>query len=204
MGIALDRETDLCKREMIQDCRAFEGTPGGPEQLRSAMLHYVIRPALLPVISLDFLQLREYAVCASSPLPGYSAGVLVTENTPPSGQLEFEGWQLPIAKFGSVRVTQKTIKHFAASVEHLGCSSQTLVLNLAIPIPPRMAPLRLISNIILNTTLKTFGSFKSDVVDRWDEAGYKARMEKNKMFYGAVAAVRTGEDDATRDRFCGG
>merc|ERR1712032_418853 len=177
MGIALDRETDLCKREMIQDCRAFEGTPGGPEQLRSAMLHYVIRPALLPVISLDFLQLREYAVCASSPLPGYSAGVLVT---------------------------QKTIKHFAASVEHLGCSSQTLVLNLAIPIPPRMAPLRLISIIILNTTLKTFGSFKSDVVDRWDEAGYKARMEKNKMFYGAVAAVRTGEDDAKRDRFCGG
>lgn len=187
--IALDRETDLAKKEFIEDCRLYEGQPGGPEQLMSSMLHYVIRPSLLPLFSIDFLQLREYAVCEQPRVPGYVPGVFVLEETPPSTEQVFEGWQLPASQ-GSIRILQKTIKHLASSAEHPHCSTQTIIMKAGLSIPKGFISLKLVNTIILTTTLKTFKNFKRDSVDRWGEQGVQERMANAGAFYQAVASVK--------------
>ena len=73
----MDKETDLLSKETVQYCNLWEGTAGGPEQLMSSILHSAIRPAAFHLLTIDFLQLREYCLCHNPPLPGYAAGVLV-------------------------------------------------------------------------------------------------------------------------------
>lgn len=189
-AIALDKETDLGSKLTIADCKSFAGIVGGPEQLMSSMIHYVIRPSQFPVISIDFLQLREYALCHQSPLSEYAAGVFVTENTPPCDGGDFEGWTIPTVKFGTKRICQQTVKHFCWSPECPNTSTQTIVMKAALNIPKLLVSANLIKNIILRTTLTTFVNTKLEVVDKWAERGFVDRIAKERTFYDAVSSIR--------------
>lgn len=187
--VCMDREVDLMHKDVVEDCRSMCGEVGGPDMLRSSMLYYVIRPALLPM-SFACLNIREYAVCHESPVLGFSPGVFVVENTPPlRGGTMYEGFRLPPDKWATKKVIRNTIKHIATSKDHPGCSNQRMVSTAGIPVPQWMVPLHLLVAVILNTTIASFINFKLELADKWEEAGFAKRMADAPDFYGAVRSV---------------
>merc|ERR1711933_214155 len=122
-----------------------------------------------PFVNLDFLQLREYCLCHNSPVTDYAAGVFVVENTPFACGDKFEAWAIPCVKFGSVRVTQQTIKHFSRSAECPSASNLLVLMKWALQVPKFLVPATLLANQVLKSVSDTFARYKSMIVDKWIE-----------------------------------
>jgi len=189
-AMALERETDLIQKEWIPDCKFSHGTVGGPEQLMSAMIHQVIRPALLP-ISFEHLATREFAVCREAPFPGFSPGVLVVEESLPRGELVFEGWRIPPEKAMYVRMSALVIKHIAPSAEFPGLSTMTLIVKAGVPVSKFMVPLGLLKKIAFQMIPKALKSLKDNAIDRWEQSGYNERVAGSRDFYETIAALES-------------
>jgi hypothetical protein len=192
--VALDRETDLIRKEWIQDCREVNGKPAGRDQLMSTMYHYKIRPALVP-IAFEFLMLKEYAVCSTPAVEGFPPAVFVVEDTPPT-QATYEGFELPLPTGSTKRITFRTIKSFTSSEEHPGCSNQVIVTRAGANIPSWMLPTSLARDIILDTTMKTFIAFKEKAVGKWAENGYTDRQANARCFYDSVRSLSEWSSNA--------
>lgn len=191
--VALDRETDLYRQDMIEDCKGAVGEVGGPDRFMSSMLYYKLRPAMVP-LNLDCAVLRHYVVCDQSPMAGLSPGVFVIEESPDGFDgATCEGFAIPAARFATKRLCFRNVKYFSPSV-HEGCSTQTLVGHAGLPAPKFMLPLSLMNKILISTTLKSFLRFKSKCVDRWEEAGFSKRVSASTDFYGAVVSAAQQSD----------
>jgi len=187
--VAMERETDLFKKEFIDSCRFITGMPGELEQLMSSSLHVVIRPPLLP-LSFENAVTREFAVCEKSPLSGYSPGVLEIEQNLPLDKKEFEGWKVPPQRLGYVRQSGLTIKHIAPSAEDPHCVTVTMVGRGGAPLPRWMLPLGLVKNILLDLLANSFKKIKEKLLGDWESYGYPERIAKNPDLYGAIAAMK--------------
>lgn len=185
--VALTRELDHGKKEFVHDCSEYNGTPGGPDQLMSTMLHYVIRPAMLPVIGFEFVNFREFALLEGTPIPGYPRGVLIVEESAPTGVPEFEGWQLPPTRRGYVQVAQTLLWHISADQGDPGCTQWTQVGRYTAPIPRWMLPLTLAHKICLRTIHMTFKKHRDAAFPGWDKAhGTRMKDPEVKDLYDAI------------------
>lgn len=198
--VALERETDLCRKEYVQDCKSVRGTPGGPEQMMSAMLNAIVRPMLMP-FKFDAVMARDFSVCADGQIPGFPRAVLQLEQSLPKGEREFEGWTIPPEKWGNIRVSSKIAKVFVPSTVHVNCSTMVLGARIGVPLPKSMVPLGMLKMMMLDVFSKSFQLLKRQVLDSWGSTGYPARIEQARAFYGAVAALGSGGDAPSP---CGG
>lgn len=187
--VALARELDLGKKELVQDCTDYKGTPGGAEQLMSAMVRYVIRPALCPV-NLEFVLSRELAVMEDALIPGYPSGVMILEEAMPTGVDNYEGWPVPPTKWGYVRMTQTLVWHVSPSLEHPGCSNCRQVGRYGAALPKFMCPLTLIHKVCLTIIHKTLKRLIDGALPEWDKA-HGPRMQRADVrgLYGAIATL---------------
>jgi len=190
--VALSRELDLGRKELVQDCTHWRGTPGGHEQLMSSAVQYVIRPALCPV-NLEFCLSREFAILEEGSIPGYPAGVMVVEEALPTGVSEFEGWPVPPTRWGYVRMTQTLVWHVSSSQEFPGCSNCKQVGRYGAALPQWMTPLTLIHKVCMGIIHKTLQRLIVGALPKWDEAhGPRMQNPDIKDLYDGIASSFPG------------
>mmetsp|Transcript_10540 Transcript_10540/g.17577 ORF Transcript_10540/g.17577 Transcript_10540/m.17577 type:complete len:413 (-) Transcript_10540:195-1433(-) len=190
--IALVRELDFGKKEHIHDCTDLQGTPGGPEQLMTAWLRYVVRPALCP-LNLEFVLRREFDLLQDGAIPGYPAGVMMLEKSMPTGVADFEGWPVPPTKWGQYRMSNDVVWHASPDKERQGCASIIMAGRYGAPIPKWMAPLSIIHKVCMGTIHKTLQKLIVAALPEWDKT-YGKRMQTPEVqsLYSAIGLHTRG------------
>jgi hypothetical protein len=191
--VALQCETDLFRKEWMKDCVSYEGKHGLPNELVPAFVYVQLSPALMP-FKLEELVLREFAVCPDGPPfqseSCSSGGVLISENGPPDGVSEFQGFAIPPTRFRMVRLTGEPKMLFATrSKLGRGCTDLFSAVRIGLPAPEWMVPLDLLKRFAADIFRESLRRLKEHVIDNWDNLGYKARVASREDFYNQVVSI---------------
>lgn len=186
-AIAFERETDLMRKEWLQDCRRTSGEVTGPENLMTSLMHAEISSPLMPVV-LDAVQLRRFVVCQTAPCAGVGPGVLKTEISPPSDAETHEGIAIPKPGPRVIRMEAKNYVYFMPG-RRPDVTEVVIVGELGMPLPSWMVPLGLLSRFASDFITKTFIMVKEDVYDHWKDWQFDERIAANDNFYGSIAKL---------------
>jgi hypothetical protein len=219
---AFNCEADLCRKEYIKDCTFLESISGNPSECGPAFVHSQASPALLPFRIEEFLT-RDFAVCPEgAPFTGSCTGmtrsgseevmdslgdspwsrggVLIAENNPPDGLTEFEGFKVPLAGRGVVRLTggPKTI-YGSRNELRPDCTDIVAAVRMGLPVPEWLIPLDLVKRSLSDIFRESLRRMKAMVVDHWGELGYNERMAARPEFYGRIIAIEEAGRFAPQD-----
>jgi len=193
--IAVDTEADNFNNNWIKDCRGRDVQNGGLADIFSNLIVLTIALSPLP-ITLEDVQIREFATFDTPPLKGARPGVLVVEKAPPVDGGRFENWDVPNAptRTGCYRISGGTKVHYKmSSTEVPNCTDLLSFSKFGLPVPSFLLPVDTFKNILaskIQESLKLM--YAGGLVDRWPETGYEERMgpsAPNASFYKAVEAV---------------
>lgn len=189
--IAVDCECDLFQKEWIKDCKNRSATPGGPSAIYSNICTLQVALSPLP-IQLEEVQIREFAVFDTPPLPDLRPGVLVLESGPPVESGTWENWNVPrpSSKRGCYRLGATKKVHYkmqSTTCEH--CCDLVTVSTVGLPVPQWLLPIEKFKEIIAEKIRGSLKMLKGELVDKFADHGYEDRIRRYPEFYEAVRGV---------------
>jgi len=214
--VAFNCEAELCGKENIKDCTSLKSTSGNPSECSPAFIHSQLSPALLP-FRVEELLARDFAVCPKgAPFtrfcsamtrsrskdvldslgssPWSRGGVLITENNPPDGVTEFEGFKVPPTRRGVVRLTGTPKTIFCSRNDRRpDCTDIVAAVRMGLPVPEWLIPLDLLKRFVSDIFRESLRRVKANIVDHWAELGYNERMAARPEFYGRIVAIEEAE-----------
>jgi len=191
-NVAVYTHMDLYKKQW-DNCKDIRGWPGGPQKMHS-VVYSKVSPGPLPFTpDTEVVCIRDFSVCAKSPLPGFAPGVLVASN--PVDCLDAsEGWEIPPIRPGVPRSTSSCIDYLTHG-DHPTTSHLVFFLSRDVPFPQWMLPLNLGAKILSVLAEKNINSLKNHCWDCFDETGLVERMASMPDLMDRVRGLgRTVED----------
>jgi len=194
-NFAIYSQMDLYQTRWDPKTKDIKGWQGGEEKLHS-VLYTKLSPGPLPFTSdSEIASMRDFSICARSPLPGFKPGVLVVSN--PLDCLEAaEGWEIPPLKPGAPRSAVCGLDYLEHG-DHPTTSHLMFVMSRDVPIPQWMIPINTGIKLISGMAVNSIKSMNSLCWEHWNDTGLDERMATLPELVAAVSGLsRTVEAEA--------
>lgn len=189
---SVDIEADLYKREWTKDCKSRDTTLGREAACMSNLTAMSIALSPLP-ISLEDIMIREFAIFSKAPVSTAGPGILVLESGATVGSGRFENWTVPPPpkSRGHYRLGAGMKVHYKfRGTDGPEFTDMLSISKVDLPIPTFLLPISSFRSILAKKCAESLRLMKEDMLDRWSELEFEARIEANPKLYDAVRACQ--------------